>query len=62
MDKKEIITKVSERSGVSTEETKKVIDAFEEVLGDELSDSNGLGGAFDKVYKVMEFFKKKKDN
>ena len=39
MNKREIITKVSERSGISWEECEKVLDAFEEVLSDELSSS-----------------------
>ena len=61
MNKTEIARKVSERSGVEFEECRKVIDAFEEVLGEELADSKGLGGAFDKIYNVMSFFKGKKE-
>ncbi len=62
MNKREIITKVSERSGISWEECEKVLDAFEEVLSDELSSSKKMSGAFDKVYKLMSFLKGKKDN
>ena len=36
-------------------------DAFEKVLEEELADSKGLGGAFDKIYNVMSFFKGKKE-
>ena len=61
MNKREIITKVSERSGISWEECEKVLDAFEEVLSDELSSSKKISGAFDKVYKLMSFVKGKKD-
>ena len=57
MNKREIITKVSERSGISWEECEKVLDAFEEVLSDELSSSKKMSGAFDKVYKLMSFLK-----
>ena len=62
MNKREIITKVSERSGISWEECEKVLDAFEEVLSDELSSSKKMSGAFDKVYKLMSFLKGKKGN
>ena len=61
MNKKEMAEKVSERSGVSLEESKKVIDAFEKVLEEELGNAGGLGGAFDKLYSVMHFFKGKKE-
>ena len=61
MNKTEIARKVSERSGVEFEECRKVIDAFEKVLEEELADSKGLGGVFDKIYNVMSFFKGKKE-
>ncbi|MDR2879673.1 MAG: HU family DNA-binding protein [Fusobacteriales bacterium] len=60
MNKTEIAGKVSERSGVEFEECRKVIDAFEKVLEEELTDSKGLGGVFDQVYNVMSFFKGRK--
>ena len=60
MDKTEISRRVSERSGIGFEECRKVIDAFEKVLEEELADSKGLGGAFDKIYNVLHFFKGKK--
>lgn len=62
MNKTEIAMKVSQRSGVDFEDCKKVLNAFEEVLSDELANSKGLGGAFDKLYRVMGFFKDKKDD
>lgn len=61
MDKMEITKKVSEKSGVDFDECKKVIDAFEKVLEEELENSKGLGGAFDKIYNIMHFFKGKKE-
>ncbi len=61
MNKREIVAKVSEESGVSLQECEKVLDAFEEVLSDELSSSKKISGAFDKVYKLMSFVKGKKD-
>ena len=62
MNKREIITKVSERSGISWEECEKVLDAFEEVLSEELATSKRVGNIFEKVYKIMSFLKGKKDN
>ena len=60
MNQSEIVQKVSQRSGVALSDCEKVIKALEEVLGEELSDSGSVGGAFDKVYRVMSFFKGKK--
>lgn len=61
MNKTEIALKVSQRSGVGPEDCKKVLDALEAVLDEELSNSKGLGGALDKVYQLMSFFKERKD-
>lgn len=60
MNKAEIAKKVSERSGIDFQECRKVIDTFEKVLEEELENSKGLGGAFDKIYNLMNFFKGKK--
>lgn len=60
MNNAEVVAKVAEKSGVNVDDCKKVLDAFEEVLSDELSNSKDIGSAFDKVYKVMSFFKNKK--
>lgn len=61
MNKTEIINKITERSKISREECEKVINAFEEVLEDELSDSKGISGAFNKIYNVLHYFKEKKE-
>ncbi|OIJ21524.1 hypothetical protein BKP45_01790 [Anaerobacillus alkalidiazotrophicus] len=60
MNKLEVAGKVSEKSGVNIIDCKKVIDAFEEVLSDELSNSGDISSAFDKVYNVLSFLKNKK--
>lgn len=62
MNKKETIMKVSEMSGVNLTDCKNVLDAFEEVFSNELSQSGGAMNVFDKIYKVMSFIKNKKDN
>ncbi|QQK78985.1 HU family DNA-binding protein [Salicibibacter cibi] len=59
MNKTETIAKVAEESGVSIEDCQKVLDAFEDVLSAELSQSKDVRSAFDKVYKVLHFFKNK---
>ena len=61
MNKTEMAGKAAERSGVDFETCKKVIDACEKVLEEELGSSKGIGGAFDKIYNVMNFFKRKKE-
>jgi len=62
MNKTNLIIKVSELSGVGSKECETVLDAFEKVFSNELSTSAGVGNAFDKVYKIMDFLKKRKDN
>lgn len=52
--------KVSEKSGVAVDDCYKVLEAFEEVLSDELSNSKNIGNAFDKIYNVLTFLKNKK--
>lgn len=59
MNKKEIILKVSQHSGIDEDTCEKVLKALEDVLGDELGHSKGGRDAFDKVYKLMGFFKEK---
>lgn len=61
MNKKELVIKVSAKAQVSEEECLKVINAFEEVLSEEFSDSGSAGSAFDKAYRIMSFFKKQKE-
>lgn len=60
MNNAEVVAKVAEKSGVNADDCKKVLDAFEEVLSDELSNSKDISSAIDKVYKVISFFKNKK--
>lgn len=60
MNNREVVAKVSELSGVHFDDCQKVLNAFEEVLSDELSNSKDIGRAFDKVIKVMDFLKNKK--
>ena len=61
MNKKELVIKVAGKAQVSIDESMKVINALEEVLSEEFSDSGSLGSAFDKAYSIMSFFKKKKN-
>ncbi|USG64800.1 HU family DNA-binding protein [Brevibacillus ruminantium] len=60
MNKTEVVFKVSERSGVNEEDCRKVLDALEEVLSDELSNSQDVRSVFDKVYSLLHFFQKNK--
>lgn len=43
---------------MSIENCYKVLDAFEELLGEELSNSKDISGAFEKIYKTLSYFKK----
>lgn len=60
MNNTEMVAKVSEKSGVNMNDCQKVLDAFEEVLSDELAHSEDVSSAFEKVYSVLHFFKNKK--
>lgn len=59
MNKTNVISKVSEISGVASLECVRVLDALESVLSTELEASKGIGKAFDKIYKVMSLFRNK---
>ena len=57
MDKNELYLKLSQKSGLETDACKRVIDAFEDVLSEELSISDDTGALFDNLYKLISFFK-----
>ena len=61
-NKRDMALKISAKTGFDTEDCKKMLDAFEEILSEELKNSKGLGGAFDKVYGIMSFLKDKNSN
>lgn len=61
MNKKEVVTKVSQLSGIEYSDCNKVIEALERVLSEELEATNGIRNAFGKVHKLMEFLKKKSE-
>lgn len=58
MNKQEVITKVAQLSGIEYSDCDKVIEALEQVLSEELENSNGIRNAFGKVHKLMGFLKK----
>lgn len=60
MNKQDLVIKVSEKSGINQDDCTKVLNAFEEVFSNRLSDSNSISGAFDKIYNVISFIKNKK--
>ncbi len=60
MNNQEMVLKVSQKSGINSPDCQKVLDALEQVLNEELENSKGVGDAFDKVYKILSFFKNKK--
>lgn len=59
MNNAEVINKVSENSGVNVNDCEKVLNALENLLDDELSNSKSVAGAFEKIYKLMTYFNKK---
>ena len=57
MNRTEVITEISQISGVAPEDCDKVINALEQVLNRELESSKGIKNAFGKIYKLMSIFK-----
>lgn len=62
MNKTEFIVLVSKKSGVHLEDCTKVLDAFEEVFGKELSEKGWKNGVFNVLYQVLDGIKNKKKN
>lgn len=60
MNKTELISKISKKSGISQEKCMIVIHTLEEVLNEEFSHAGSAGKAFDKAYRIIDFFKRKK--
>lgn len=58
MNKKETLEKVSELSQVTIADCKKVLDALEVVMQEELANRKGIRKIFDMLYKLMGVFKK----
>jgi len=58
MNRTEIILKLSEESGVNIDDCGKVINSLERILDEELSSSQGILKAIDKVYGLVSRFRK----
>lgn len=61
MNKSELINRISEKSAIEVGVCMKVIDAFEEVFGEELSRKKWKNTVFEKVYLVMTGIKNRKE-
>lgn len=60
MNKREVIEKVSVKSGLEMEDCNKVLEAFEDVITTELYQSKNAAGAFDKIFDLLSFIKRKR--
>lgn len=61
MNKREVISTVAERSGVTPEDCAKVLDTFEEVFSEEITHRKWKGSIFEFIYDVMTRIKNKKN-
>ncbi|MGM5630576.1 hypothetical protein O2K51_06690 [Apibacter raozihei] len=61
MNRAEVLIKISKDTGIKVEDCEKVLDSFENILDEKISNSKGVGNAFDKVYQLMSFIKRRKD-
>ncbi|WP_455672791.1 carboxypeptidase regulatory-like domain-containing protein [Phocaeicola sp.] len=59
MNKKEIITLVADKSGISYEDCEKVIHATENVLSEELSHKGWKRSTFETIYRILTSIKSK---
>lgn len=62
MNKREVISTVAERSGVSPEDCTKVLEAFEEVFSEEITRSKWKGTVFEYIYDILTRIRSKKNN
>lgn len=61
MNKREVISTVAERSGISPEDCARVLDTFEEVFSEEITHRKWKGSVFEFIYDVMTRIKNKKN-
>lgn len=54
MNHREVIARVSEVSGVNYNDCQKVLDAFEEVLSDQLLNTNEISSVINKVLSIIK--------
>lgn len=59
MNKKGLLIKTSELSGVALPDCDKVLNALEQVLTDKLESSKSARSIFDKLYKLMTILNNK---
>lgn len=62
MNKREVISAVSERSGVSPEDSIKVLETFEEVFSEEITRSKWKGTVFEYIYDILTRIRDKRNN
>lgn len=60
MNKREVISAVAERSGISPEVCTQVLDTFEDVFTEEISRSKWKDTIFEHVYNILTRIKEKK--
>lgn len=62
MNKREIISTVSERSGVSPKDSIKVLETFEEVFSEEITRCKWKGTVFEYIYDILIRIRDKRNN
>lgn len=58
MNNQEVMTKISQLSGIEYSDCCRVIKALEQILSEELESSKGTRNAFGKIHRLMVFLKK----
>lgn len=60
MNHKNVIKKISDKTGVSEKDCELVLNALEDVLEEDLASSKHVGNAVDKIYNLLGYLKGKK--
>lgn len=59
MNNAKVIIQVSQKSGISKEDCKKLLDSLEDVISQELSEKGWKKTLFGTVYRMLSFVKNK---
>lgn len=62
MNKREVVSTVAERSGVTPDDCTKVLDTFEEIFSEEITRSKWKNTVFECIYDILTGIKRKKNN
>lgn len=60
MEHRQLVEKISHKTGINQEDCNLVLNALEDVLEEDLASSKNIGSAADKIYNIIGYFRNKK--